>query len=159
MAFLAFYKEMFAEQRENGFVVIKLRLRPGLFIVTGFTFFSLLSLVLVIFFVTGNTLALYLVLIDIPLVAAAAFDFFMLAEQGVFGLFCMVEQNFFPFSLDVATFALRTKTSFVFIVFLVTGKTVHRQFFFGDLTLVAAAAFRRQMLAQQRILGLFCMVE
>src|SRR3989339_1008485 len=71
----------------------------------------------------------------------------------------MVEQNFFPFSLNVATFTFGTKAAFMFIVFLVARKTVHRQFFFGHIALVAAAALRGQMLAQQGVFGLFRMVE
>ena len=139
--------------------MIKLCLRPGLLIVARFAFFSFLPFVFVVFLVAGNTSALYLVFIDIALVAAAAFNFFMLGEQRILGLLCMVEQNFFPFSLDMATFAFGAKTAFVFIVFLVTGKTVHRQFFFGHIALVTATAFRGQMLAQQGIFGFFGMVE
>lgn len=76
---------MFTQQRESRHAVIELGLGPGLFIVAGFAFIAFLALVLVVFFMACNALGLHLVLVDIPLVATAACNFFMLAEQGIPG--------------------------------------------------------------------------
>ena len=91
VTFFALHQEMLAQQRKAGKTVIELGLGPGLLIVTRLTFFAFLSFVLVVFFMACNTLGLQLVFVYITLVAAAAFHFFMLEEQRVFGRLCMVE--------------------------------------------------------------------
>lgn len=70
----------------------------------------------------------------------------------------MIEENFFPFSFDVAAFALRAEVTFVRVIFFMTRETIHRQLFF-QVNLVTTAAFGSQMLAYQWIFGFFGMVE
>jgi hypothetical protein len=92
-------------------------------------------------------------------VAAAAFNIIMLAQQGKFGLFVMVEKYPFPLDLGVATFALGTKTPFVFVVFLVARVAIGRKLDLVQIALMATDAFRLTVFSQQGVLGLFVMIE
>ena len=60
----------------------------------------------------------------------------------------MIKQYFFPVFFDVAAFALCAEVTFMFVILTVTGHAVHRQLFFKQVALVAAAAFCSQMLAK-----------
>jgi hypothetical protein len=87
--------------------------------------FSLVSLFLVVvLFVTGITFHLELVFVDIALVAFGALGVFVLARQWEFGLFVMIERDFFPAALHMASLALGAEFFFMFVVFVVTRMTV-----------------------------------
>jgi hypothetical protein len=53
-------------------------------------------------------------------VATDAFCVAVFAQQRVFGFLVMVERDFFPFNIVVTSFTLGAKSSFVFVILLVT---------------------------------------
>jgi len=63
-----------------------------------------------------------LVLVQVTLVATHTLGYFMLAKQRIFCFFVMVENDLFPISFNVASFAFCTEFSLVnfVIVFLMT---------------------------------------
>jgi hypothetical protein len=71
----------------------------------------------------------------------------------------MIKWNLFPAALDVARFALGSEFAFVFIVFLVTRKTICFQLVFVQITFVTSDTFRHPMLTQQRVFGFLVMVK
>jgi hypothetical protein len=159
VAFLACGQQMFAGKRETGHPVVKSLQLPGVFMVARFAFLAFLPLVFVILLVTWVAVCFQLFFVQVSLVAAAAFNIIMLAQQGEFGLFVMVEKYPFPFDLGVATFALRTKTPFVFVVFLVARVAIGRKLDLVQIARVAADTFRFAVFSQQGVLGLFVVIE
>jgi hypothetical protein len=73
-------------------------------------------------------------------VAALAFRGFVLALQGVFGVFVVIERRRFPVRLAVAGLAPRAEYAFVIVVFLVAGLAIRRSIPILDRGLVAGLA-------------------
>lgn len=86
--------------------------------------FSEASFVRVFLLVTWVAVHRGRILVKMSLVAGVALGMKMPSEQRVLGMKGMVERNSSPISLRMAGFALPAITSFVFVVFLVTGVTV-----------------------------------
>ena len=110
-------------------------------------FLPIRTLMLVILLVTGQAEGGCLVPIQMPLMAVLAFGRLVLTLEGILGVAIMVERNRLPVLLHVAILALRTKDSFVFIVFLMARETFGRSLRIRDRDLVTAFALRFRVLA------------
>jgi hypothetical protein len=126
---------------------------------TRLAFFSFLAVMLVFLFVAGIAISfeLRLVFVQLSLVAALALDFMMLAQQGIFGGFAVIEQDFFPTAIGMACHAFQAKIAFVFVILLVTVVAFQR----GVLVCaacVAGTAFHADVLAKDFESGL-AMIE
>jgi len=157
----AFRFYVLAQQRVFGLLVmIEHDLFPAAIDVAGLAQRSKGLLVFVVLQVTGQTIHLELVLIQVSGMASHTLHGrTMFPRQREFGFLVVIERNLFPAALDVAAFALRSETALVLVVFLVTRQTIHLQLVFIQIAFVAADAFHFMVFSQQRIFGLFVMIE
>jgi hypothetical protein len=84
---------------------------------TAITFQTKLGFVPIVFLVARNTRGLKFFLIEITLVTVDTFHIVMLAQQRILCVLAMIEQDFFPLAISMASLALRPKSTFVFVVF------------------------------------------
>ena len=137
-------RQVLAQQRKFGLVVIELEFFPAFFIVAGFAFRPEFSLVCLVIFllVARHASHLHFVLVQVALVASRALHRRqVLAQQREFGLLAMIEQDLFPSPVGMAGFALRPELALVRlgIVLPVTFVTKYRNTFilFIDMTSLA----------------------
>lgn len=122
-----------------------------------FAFFPFLPFVLIVLPVAGITIGLQLLLIRIPFVAADAFHFMMFSKKRILGCLVVIEQDFFPSPIRMASFTFRPKVALVFVILLVTLDTKFRRVFETGIK-VASLAFQADVLAKHLKMG-FSMVE
>lgn len=126
--------------------MIEARLVPGALDVTVATFLAQCAFVLVVLFVARDTGRLQFVPVQVPGMAGIASGLPMLAAQGKFRGFIMVEVHGIP-GLGVMTgLAFFAKTALVLVVFAVTRHAGHRRVF-EDIVPVTIPARRIDMLA------------
>ena len=99
--------------------MIEWNLLPAALDVAGFALRPELAFMLVILLVARDAVSLQFVLVQISLVAADTFRFFVLSEKRIFGLLVVVKKNFFPARFVMTSFTLGTKASLVLVVLLV----------------------------------------
>ena len=80
-------------------------------------------------------------------------------EQGEFGFLVMIEQDFLPALIIVATLALGAKIALVLVVFLVARVTIHLQLVFIQITFVARYTLGVMMFSSQRKFGFLVMIK
>jgi hypothetical protein len=105
-------------------VVLKEGHFPIPFRVTGFTFFGKLSLVLVVFLVTGQAGDRRGVLIERPFVTGLTPCREVLPSQRIFRIVVVLKEEHVPIPFCVTGLTFFGKLSLVFVVFLVTGITI-----------------------------------
>jgi hypothetical protein len=142
-------------------VMIEQDLFPIAFNVASLALGSEVALVLVVLLVTCvATLVRYLVLIDIALMTAGTLGLFVFSQQRIFGLLVMIEQDFLPVALDVAAFALGSKTTLVLVILLVTRIAGGRlDLVLIEVTLMTAGTLGILVFSNQRVFGLLVMIE
>jgi hypothetical protein len=105
-------------------VMIKDDLFPALVVVTGLALgseFPLVPLFLVIvLFVTGKTIHLQLVLVQVAFVTRCAFDVPVLPAQRILGFLVVIKRNLFPATLDMAGLALGAELVLMYVIFFMT---------------------------------------
>jgi hypothetical protein len=163
VALLALHQSMVPQQRESGHgVVLERGLLPVELVMASLAPPAFLTFMLVVLFVTRNAGRFQLVLVQIPLVASGTFHWrTMLTQQREFGLLVVIEQDFFPVTLDVATLALGTEVTLVHLVVIlfVARHTSRLQLVFVQIALVATYALDLFMFTVQRILGLLGVIK
>jgi len=113
----------------------------------------------VVFLVAGVTIRRRFGLIELPLVAAVAFHLPMVALQRIGGVAIVFEEQGFPMPLGMTADALFPESSFVLIIFFVATEAINRRLVFIEMPLMARFAFRPQVSAEERILGVQPVVE
>lgn len=126
------------------------------------TFFSFLTFMGIILFVTTEAGGLEVLLIESTFVTSCAFRLRVFAPQREFCITIMVEDDAFPIASRVAIFTLGAKAplmAFFVIVSLMTGVTVRLQFFVIEHPLMASGTFGEAMFSAQREVSAFVMVK
>ena len=106
-------------------------------LVTALTLFAFLSLVYVITEVTAVAFHRQVFFVQFAAMACRAGQFGMLAFEGEFGVFVVVEVGVFPTLLSVAGITLLAIAPAVLIVILVAAVAILFRFYLGDSFLVA----------------------
>ena len=141
MTFLAVDDAMLPAEGEPTLVMVERDGFPGRFAMAVFALIPLLSIMFVVFFVAGMTVARCFLFVEMALVADFAGKPNVFPSQGVFGVPVMIEQQLFPILFDMAIPTIITVCVFMFVVFFVAGITVGRRFLFVEVPLMAGFAF------------------
>ena len=134
MAFVAshaFHFDVLAAQRIFSVaVMLEGASFPVFFVMAGFAFLPVLSLMLIFFQVAGDTGGFQLIPIVGVGVASGALSRLVLVAQGEFGVLVVVERRRTPVAFAMAGFALLTQAAFVHIVRAMAGDAGGLEFFF-----------------------------
>ena len=141
MAFLAFDLEMSSQQWETSAAMIEAGLIPRLLVVAALALLALLTFVLIVSLMAGETGSLEFVLEKTPLMAGDALDFAVFPAKRILGIPVMIESAGFPVFLDMAAFAFLAEMPFVFVVLLMAANTGAGQFFLVARSFMAALTF------------------